>query len=438
LAGKEGKDALINEIIAAIIFLVCLAVIFTEKIHRTTTAIAGAILMVVAGRILGFFSESAAIEAVDFRTLGLLLGMMILVAMLEPTGFFQFLAVWAGRISKGRPVRLLVLLGLVTTILSMFLDNVTTVVLIAPVTILIYEILGIHPVPFLMAEALLANTGGVATLVGDPPNILIASAANLSYNDFLVHSLPFIIVVWLVALGLLRYLFRKELAVQPSNTEAVSKLNPTEALNDPKTARRILAVLGVAIALFFFQELLGISPAFIALSAASVAMIWIQPPMSKMLESIEWNVLLFFTALFVMVGGLESAGVLRELANLIIGIQGVPPIVLGLIIIWVIALLSALVDNIPITIALIPIIQQLGQNGVNIAPLWWALVFGAGLGGNGTIVGSSANFIVASLSERTRTPITSKLWNKRGLPVMLATCVVISILFVLAFPFFLQ
>jgi Na+/H+ antiporter NhaD/arsenite permease-like protein len=427
---------MINEIVAAAIFLVCLIIIFADKIHRTTIAIAGAIIMVAVGRILGFYSEPAAIAAVDFTTLGLLLGMMILVAMLEPTGFFQFLAVWAGRISKGHPVRLLVLLGIVTTVLSMFLDNVTTVVLIAPVTILICEILGSNPVPYLMAEALLANTGGVATLIGDPPNILIASAANLSFTDFLVNSLPLILIVWLVALGLLRYLFRKELAIRPSNAEAVARLNPAEALDDPKTARRILAVLGAAILLFFFQGFLGISPAFIALSAATFAMIWIQPPMKKMLERIEWNVLLFFTALFVLVGGLESSGVLQWLADRIASFQGVPPVVFGLLVIWVIALLSALVDNIPITIALIPVIQELGRNGVDVAPLWWALAFGAGLGGNGTIVGSTANIIVATLSERTRTPITSKQWIKRGLPVMLVTCTVISVLYVLWFPLY--
>jgi Na+/H+ antiporter NhaD/arsenite permease-like protein len=427
---------MINEIIAAAIFILCLAVIFAEKIHRTTIAISGALLMVAAGIRLGFYSEAKAVAAVDFTTIGLLLGMMILVAMLEPTGFFQFLAVWAGRISKGRPVRLLVLLGMVTTILSMFLDNVTTVVLIAPVTILICEILGTHPIPYLVAEALLANTGGVATLIGDPPNILIASAAGLSFNDFLVYSLPLIIVVWCAALLMLRYLFRRELSAQPPNARAVTQLNPSEALDDPKTARRILIVLGAAIVLFFFEDSLGISPAFIALSAASVAMIWVQPPMKEMLERIEWNVMLFFTALFIMVGGLDSAGVLGELANLITHLQGVPPVIFGVLVIWVIALLSALVDNIPITIALIPVIQQLGRNGVDIAPLWWALAFGAGLGGNGTIVGSTANIIVVSLSERTRTPITSKLWNKRGLPVMLVTCAVISILYALCFSLF--
>ncbi|MGB7538969.1 MAG: ArsB/NhaD family transporter [Anaerolineales bacterium] len=427
---------MIEEIIAAAIFVLCLAVIFAEKIHRTTIAILGAILMVAAGKILGFFSEQAAIASVDFNTLGLLLGMMILVAMLEPTGFFQFLAVWAGRISKGHPVRLLVLLGLVTTVLSMFLANVTTVVLIAPVTILISEILGIPPLPFLVTEAVLANIGGVATLIGDPPNILIASAAGFTFGDFLVLSLPLIVFVWAAALGLLRLLFRKELAVHPVNPDAVRGLNPTEAIHDSKAAKRILAVLGTAIVLFFFQDRLGVSPAFIALSAAAFGMAWVQPAMDKMLERIEWGVLLFFTALFVLVGGLESAGVLHWLADRIASLQGVPPVVFGLLVIWVIALLSALVDNIPITIALIPVIQQLGHNGMDIAPLWWALAFGAGLGGNGTIVGSTANLIVATLSERTRTPITAKLWNKHGLPVMLATCTVISILYVLWFPLF--
>ncbi|MBN2085627.1 MAG: ArsB/NhaD family transporter [Anaerolineales bacterium] len=425
-----------NEIIAVVIFLACLAVIFTDKLHRTTIAIAGAILMVAAGRLLGFYSEPAAIAAVDFNTLGLLLGMMILVAILEPTGFFQFLAVWAGRISMGRPVRLLVLLGLVTTVLSMFLDNVTTVVLVAPVTILICEILGIQSVPFLVAEAILANTGGVATLIGDPPNILIASAAGFSFNDFLVHSLPLILIVWLVALLLTRYLFRKELEGRPTNAEAVIQLNPKEALDDPKTVRRVLVILGTTIGLFFLQELLGLSPAFIALSAASVAMIWIQPPMKQMLERIEWNVLLFFTALFIMVGGLESAGVLKLLAELISRLQVIPPLIFDVVFIWVVAFLTALVGSVPITIGLIPVIQQLELNGMNVIPLWWALAFGAGLGGNGTIIGSMANIIVASLSERTRTPITSKLWNKRGLPVMLATCTVISILYALWFPSF--
>jgi Na+/H+ antiporter NhaD/arsenite permease-like protein len=423
-------------ILSSLIFLISLGLIFTEKINRMIVGIAGAALMVGLGKILGFYSEAQALAAVDFNTLGLLLGMMVLVALLEPTGFFQSLAVWAGKFSKGHPVRLLVLLGTVTTVVSMFLDNVTTIVLIAPVTILICEILGISPTPYLLAEALLSDTGGVATLVGDPPNIIIGSAAGLTFNDFLIYSLPIVLVVWLTALLLLRFLFRRELAIRPRKMKAVMKLNPAEALNDRKTAQKVLIVLGGAILLFFVSHFLHISPSFIALSSAGVALVWVRPDVKKTLEHVEWSVLLFFAALFVMVGGLEAAGVLETLVRLLERASSIPPVLFGVIVIWVVAGLSAVVDNIPITIAMIPVIQGLGAGGMEIGPLWWALAFGAGFGGNGTIIGSTANIVVATLSEKTRTPITSKLWNKRGLPVMLATCTVATILYILAFSLF--
>src|SRR5919108_850980 len=205
--GRKWCEMLISAVLSSLIFIVSLILIFSEKLHRSITAIAGAVFIVGLGKMLGFYSEKAALEAIDFNTLGLLLGMMILVAMLEPTGFFQYIAVWAARASRGKPVRLFVLLGSITTVLSMFLDNVTTVVLIAPVTILICEVLGMSPLPYLIAEALLSNTGGVATLVGDPPNVLIGSAAGLSFNDFLVYSLPIVAVAWVATLILLRFLF---------------------------------------------------------------------------------------------------------------------------------------------------------------------------------------------------------------------------------------
>jgi Na+/H+ antiporter NhaD/arsenite permease-like protein len=425
---------MIPGIVCGLIFFVSLYLIFAEKLNRTITAIAGAVAMVGAGLALGFYSEKEAIAAIDFSTLGLLLGMMILVALLEPTGFFQYLAIWSARLSRGRPVWLLVLLGTVTTVLSMFLDNVTTVVLIAPVTILISEILGVSAVPLLMAEALLSDTGGVATLIGDPPNVLIASAAGFSFNDFLTHALPIVLVAWLTALLLLRYLFRTELGKQPPNADAVLKLNPAEALNDRTTARQVLIVLGAAILLFFVQDRLHLSPAFIAVSASAAALVWVRPAISDTLQRVEWSVLIFFAALFVMVGGLEAAGVLRAVAALVAQAHSVPPVLLGVIMLWVVAALSAVVDNVPITIALIPVIEGLGAAGMQVGPLWWALALGAGFGGNGTLIGSTANIVVASLSERTRTPITSALWNRRGLPVMLATCAVASVLFVLAYP----
>ena len=427
---------LISAILSSLIFLTTLVLIFSEKLNRSIAGIAGAVLMVGVGRILGFYSEEAALEAIDFNTLGLLLGMMILVAMLQPTGFFQYIAIWAARASHGKPLRLFILLGSITTVLSMFLDNVTTVVLIAPVTILICEILGINPLPYLIAEALLSNTGGVATLVGDPPNVLIGSAAGLSFNDFLIYSLPIVVVAWIAALLLLRFLFREELSKHPGNAEAVMSLNPTESLDDPKAARRILTVLSAAILLFFFHHRLHVSPSFIAVSAAAVALIWVQPDIQETFKKVEWSVLIFFSALFVMVGGLEASGVLESIVGLLEGLSSIPPIWFGVSLIWIVAILSAVIDNVPITIALIPVIHGLGEAGLDIRPLWWALAFGAGFGGNGTIIGSTANIIVATLSEKTRTPITSSLWNRRGLPVMLVTCAIASMLYVIMYKAF--
>jgi Na+/H+ antiporter NhaD/arsenite permease-like protein len=283
---------------------------------------------------------------------------------------------------------------------------------------------------------LLSNTGGVATLIGDPPNVLISSAAGFSFNDFLIYSLPVVFVAWAGAVFLLQYLFKKDLSKRPRSARAVMKLDPAETLNQPGTARRILIVLGVTILLFFFEELLNISPALIALGGAAAALFWVQPDLDEMLKRIEWSVLIFFASLFVMVGGLEGSGVLEAVTGLFRRGAGIPPVLFGVFIIWIVAGLSAVVDNIPITIALIPVIHGLGASGMEIGPLWWALVFGAGFGGNGTIVGSTTNIIVASFSEKTRTPITSNLWVRRGLPVMLATCAIASILYTILFRWF--
>lgn len=423
-------------ILATVIFFGSLIIIFSEKLHRSITAIAGGALMVIVGRVLHFYSEEAALDAIDFNTLGLLLGMMMLVAMLEPTGFFQYLAVLAARASKGKPVRLFVLLGIITTILSMFLDNVTTVVIIAPVTLLICEIIGISALPFLMSEALLSNTGGVATLIGDPPNVLIGSAAGFSFTDFLIHSLPIVLLSWVGALFLLLHLFKKELSKRPRSVKAVMRLNPAETLNEPLVARRILIVLAGAILFFFVHHALHVSPSLVALSAAAVALVWVRPNLDELFKRIEWSVLIFFASLFVMVGGLESAGVLESVVGLLERASSVPPLVFGVGLIWIVAALSAVVDNVPITIALIPVIRGLGASGMEVDPLWWALAFGAGFGGSGTIIGATANIIVVTLSERTRHPITSKLWNKRGLPVMLATCSIASILYAILYSTF--
>ncbi len=430
---------MIEQIVTTVIFIIALSLIFSEKVNRTIVAFTGATIMVLAGIFMGFYDQEMAIEIIDFNTLGLLLGMMIMVALMEPTGFFEYLAVWVGKISKGRPVRLLVLLGTVTTVVSMVLDNVTTVVLIAPVTILICEILGISAQPYLLAEALLSNTGGVGTMVGDPPNILIASAAGFSFNDFLVYSLPIVLVTWFVALATLRILFRKELskAVEDSNAEALVELRPRDAIKDKDTVIKVLVMIVIAFVGFLSEELIHLEPSTIALTCSSIALFWVRPEQIRTtLNHVEWDILIFFGALFVMVGGLEHAGVLEILADVIVGWTSLPTVVLGVILLWIVAIFSAIVDNVPITIALIPVIHSLGNMGVEITPLWWALAFGAGFGGNGTIIGSTANVVVTSLSERTRHPITPGLWNKRGLPVMLITCTVASGLFVLFYYLF--
>jgi Na+/H+ antiporter NhaD/arsenite permease-like protein len=269
--------------------------------------------------------------------------------------------------------------------------------------------------------------------VGDPPNVLIGSAAGLSFTDFLVYSLPIVAVAWVGALLLLQFLFRKELSKRPRSTKAVMKLNPAQTLNEPENARRILIVLGAAILLFFFHHTLHISPSFVALGAAAVALVWVRPDLDEVFKKVEWSVLIFFASLFIMVGGLEAAGVMESIVGLLERASGIPPVWFGVGLIWIVAALSAVVDNVPITIALIPVIKGLEATGMDVHPLWWALAFGAGFGGNGSIIGSTANIIVATLSEKTRTPITSKLWLRRGLPVMLATCAIASILYALVF-----
>jgi Na+/H+ antiporter NhaD/arsenite permease-like protein len=315
----------------------------------------------------------------------------------------------------------------------MFLDNVTTIILIAPVSILIAEILGISPVPFLISEALLSNTGGVSTLVGDPPNILIGSAANFSFNDFLIRLAPIVLVAWVAALITLRYLFRNDLPKKSRNAKALAHLDEREALHDRRSLARTLIVLGAVVILFFLHTTLHLAPAVVALLGAAVALLWVQPEIDNILKEIEWSTLLFFASLFVLVGGLNSSGLLNEVAKVLTGLAQTDLLLSGLALIWGAAILSAIVDNIPFTIVMIPIIQSLGAQGVDITPLWWALALGAGFGGNATPIGSTANVIAVKLSERTRSPITTRRWLRTGLPVMFVTCVVATVLYALTF-----
>jgi Na+/H+ antiporter NhaD/arsenite permease-like protein len=420
-------------IISVVIMVVTLAVIFSGKLNHTIAAIAGAMVMLGTGMVMGFYSEAQAIEAIEFDALGLLLGMMILVSIMEPTGFFQYLAVKAGHFSRGDPWKLLLLLGVGTAGVSLFFNNVTTVVLVGPVTILITDLLGLPATPFLMAQALLSDTADVGTSVGDPASVLVAAASGYNFTDFLTHVMPIVLVAVLVTLGLLRYLFSSELKIRPTNPEAVMSLDAEEALRDRSVLRRVLVVLAIAIALFVFQGWVHLTSGFIALSAAAVALVWVRPDIREVLKRVDWPVLLFFIGLFVMVGGLEEAGTFEPIIEILADLGYNNPLLLGIAIIWVVAALSALVDNVPVTITMIALLEGLAANGIDVSALWWAVVLGAGFGGNATSIGSGANIVIVSLSERTQTPITARLWSKRGLPVAFATCIAGSILYALAF-----
>jgi Na+/H+ antiporter NhaD/arsenite permease-like protein len=422
-------------VVATLIVVVTLALLLTDKLNHTIAAAGGAAAMMIAGLVLGFFTEEQALESMHFGALGLLLGMMTLVAILAPTGFFQFIAIKAGQLSRGNPWRLLLLLAVSTAVVSLFFNNVTTVVLVGPITILITELLGINPIPILMAQALLSDTADVGTSVGDPASVLVASASGYSFVDFLTHSMPIVAVAALVTLLMLRFLFRRELAEGPSNPELVMTLDADEALQDRRTAGKVMVVLAVAIVLFLFQRPLQISSELIALSAAAAALMWIRPNIRDVLQRVDWPVLVFFMGLFVMVGGLEAAGVFEPIAEALTPLGHSNPRLLGVVIIWVVAALSALVDNVPVTIAMISLLGGLEASGVNVNALWWAVVFGAGFGGNATKIGSGANILIVSLSEQTSQPISARLWTRRGLPVAIATCIVGSVLFAIFYPY---
>jgi Na+/H+ antiporter NhaD/arsenite permease-like protein len=420
-------------VVAALITVTTLISILIEKGHRALVAMMGAVIMVLAGLLLGFYSYEQSIMAIEFDALGLLLGMMILVSILDPTGAFQYAAIKIGQLSKGDPWRLMFLLAIGTSLISMVISNVTTIVLVGPVIILITELIGFSPIPFLMAATLLSATSGIGTSIGDPASLIISVASGNSFTDFLTHAMPIVIVAGLVSLLMLRVLFSKELSKSHVTPEVVERLDAKEALKDRETALRVLIMLGIAVVLFVFQEPLGLHAGFIALAVATVALLWVQTDLHEVLGRIDWSVILFLIGLFVLIGGLENAGALDPIITALIGLGHDNPVLLGVVIIWVVAGLSALLDNIPATIAMISLLNGLQATGVDVDALWWAVVFGAGFGGNATPIGSSANIVAVALSERSDFPITFKMWSKIGLPIAIVTCVVGSVLYTLAF-----
>ncbi|HEX6937284.1 MAG TPA: ArsB/NhaD family transporter [Actinomycetes bacterium] len=398
--------------------------IATERIHRVAAALGGAAFMVLLGVVdaeTAFFSEET---GVDWNVIFLLLGMMIIVSVLKQTGVFDFVAIWAAKRARGRPFAIMVLLVVITAVASAALDNVTTVLLIAPVTLLVCERLGVPPVPFLIAEALASNIGGTATLIGDPPNIIIASRADLSFNDFLVNLAPIVVVLMVVFIGLCRVLFRSAFRYDEDRVAAVMALDEREVIRDKGLLVRSLIVLAAVMAAFVGHSALHLEPSVVALLGAGtlVAVAGLEPP--QFLEEVEWPTLVFFMGLFVMVGALVEVGVIEDLGEKVTEAVGDNYFLAASVLLWGSAVLSAIVDNIPYVATMTPLVQNLVDGGGG-APqanaLWWALALGADLGGNATAVGASANVVILGIAARNGHPISFWQFTKYGIVVAAVT-----------------
>ncbi|WP_371378422.1 ArsB/NhaD family transporter [Sporomusa aerivorans] len=404
-----------------IIFLTTYGLIIWEKIHRMVVAMAGGLVML----LLGFLTQETALkDDIDFNTIGLLTGMMILVAITRRTGVFEAIAIWAAKITHGQPLRLLALLSFITAFASAFLDNVTTVLLIVPVTLTLTDKLQVTPVPFLIAEIIASNIGGTATLIGDPPNIMIGSAANLDFNAFILHLAPISLIVLAVTVGLLLLLYRKDLQVEDQSRLSVLELNFKDEIKDWQLLKKSLTVLGITIVAFILHGYLQLESATIALAGAILLLLVSREEPEDVLLQVEWPTIFFFIGLFVLVGGLKAAGVIGELAHWCLTVTQGNLLQTSLLVLWVSAIASAFIDNIPFVATMIPMLQEIGQlSGMALEPLWWSLALGACLGGNGTLIGASANVIVAGIAEKNGIGLYFVPYLKLAFPLMLVSII---------------
>ena len=385
--------------LAAAIFAVTYAVIVSERVHKTTAALVGAVIM-IGTQVL---DQEQAFEFIDLNVIFLLAGMMMIVNVLGKTGVFQWLAIRSAKVGRGEPLRILLVLSLVTAVASAFLDNVTTVVLIAPVTLFVAGSLRVSAVPFLISEALASNIGGAATLIGDPPNILIGSAADLDFLDFLVNMGPIVIIVLLLYLLAARFLFFRGVTPEPEQRQRIMELDESQVITDPALLRTSLAVLGLTMVGFVLHGPLGYEPASVALMGASLLLLVTRQDPHDVLRDVEWPTLFFFIGLFIVVGGIEEVGILEEIGERIADATEGNQMEATFLVLWVSAFLSGIVDNIPYTAAMIPVVREINSGfgqGESENVLWWALALGADLGGNLTIIAASANVLVANLAER--------------------------------------
>ena len=412
----------LTQIIAIVIFLVTMAAIMTEKLHRTVAAVAGALLLILTGVL----SVESGFSYVDLNTLGVLIGMMLFVAVVKNSGIFEYIAIKAAKIAKGRPWPLMVLFALITAVLSAFLDNVTTVLLIGPMTLAITSMLRINPIPFFMTQIMASNIGGTATLIGDPPNIMIGSAAGLSFTDFITNTGVAVLFVLAATIVCFYFIYGRKLHVEPEAMDSILQLDENKAIKDRSLLIKSVVMILLVVFGFVFHSQLHLESCTIALTAAAVMLLIGRQDVEEIVAGVEWTTILFFTGLFIVVGGLQETGVIQILAN------GHMTLTI-LLILWVSAIVSSFLDNIPFVATLIPLILTMQSSGVDVTPLWWAVSLGACLGGNGTLIGASANVVLSGISNRHGFPITFASYFKVGFPLMLVSVAISTVFLLLRF-----
>ena len=403
--------------LAVVVFAGALAVIASERVDRTKVALVGALLVVLTQTI----DQEHAIEAVDWETIGLLAGMMLIVRVTEPTGVYTFLAIRAGQFARGRPLAVVMSLAFSTAVLSAFLDNLTTVLLMVPITFLLADALDIDPIPLVLIEIIASNIGGTATLIGDPPNILIAGATDLTFGDFFVNLAPIAALAFVVVTAMLYLVFRRRLQIAPEARQRVMELDARRSIEDVVELKRTLPVLVITILAFFVHGALGIEPATVALAGATVMLLLTRQSVEEALRGIEWPTLFFFVGLFVMVGALEENGAIKEVADAIAAVTNGDRTAELLGITWVSAIGSGIIDNIPFTATMIPVVEQLQSGNESDDAYWWALSLGACFGGNFTLIAAAANVAAAGMAERAGRPIGFMTFLKVGVPATLVS-----------------
>ena len=419
-----------SQIISVAIFVVAMIAIMTEKVHRALVAITGAMLLL----ILHIMPFETAIGHIDFNTLGVLFGMMLFVAVVKHSGVFEFLAIKCARVAKGNPWTIMVLFVLLTAVLSAFLDNVTTVLLIGPMTITVCRLLDIDPVPFFMTQILASNIGGTATLIGDPPNIMIGSAAGYTFADFIAYDAPAVIIILAAVIGLFYVMYGRKISANEEHRKAIMELDENDYIKDRRLLHISVAMVVLVVVGFMTHGALGLESCVIALAAAGLILLISGESIEEALHGVEWTTLCFFAGLFIIVGAMSETGVIGMLAQGLIDVTGGNLMITMLAVLFGSAVISSFLDNIPFVATMIPIILTLEADGLDGTALWWALSLGACLGGNGTLIGASANVVLSDISKKFGHEITFMQFFKRGFPIMLFTVAIAAIYMVIRFP----